>query len=247
MSCMGAVIFDFIGTLAEVRGYNLEESKMKMFKALVDTGFNIDLKRFLEAYGAAHEKYRIVRYGELVEVTNAVWVSEALNSLGFKTNPEEPRIRTAVNTFFEDYLTSLKLRPCARKMLQKTFARHKQGLISNFTYAPVIHAGLRNLGIGCFFNVILVSEDVGWRKPRKEIFELALKRLKTEAQETIYIGDSPLEDIRGAKTVGMRTVFVPSQFYSFENLFASKQKPDFTVTDICELNEKLPKLLEHTI
>jgi len=241
LSPIKAVIFDFIGTLTNLRGYNLEASravsKMKLHRAIVKAGFTVDPKSFLEAYTQAHEKYRIIRYQKLIEVTNAVWISEALNNLGYETTPDEPRVKTAINISFKDYLNSLELRPCAKSILKKLSTNYKLGLVSNFTYAPVIYAGLRKLGINQFFNAVLVSDEVGWRKPHPKIFNQALKRLKVSARETIYVGDSPLEDIKGAKSTGMKTIFVPSQFYSFENLYESREKPDMIVKDICELHE----------
>ena len=239
-----AIIFDFIGTLTNVKNYSLETSKTKLYMAIVEAGFNISAESFLEAYSQSHEKYRVVRYQELVEVTNAIWISEALNSLGFKTNPEDTRIKTAVNVFFEDYLNSLELRPCVKKLLNKVSIEYKLGLVSNFTYAPVIYAGIRNLGINQFFNAVLVSEEVGWRKPSIKIFEETLRRLDAIVEETVYVGDSPLEDIKGAKAVGMKTVFVPSQFYSLESLYKNRQKPDLIANDICELYKKFPVFLK---
>ncbi len=244
MSSAKAIIFDFIGTLTNVKNYNMEDSKKKLCKAIAEAGFDVDEDCFLGAYNEAHEKYRIIRYNELVEVTNALWISEALTTLGFRTAPDDSRISMAVNVFFEDYLNSLVLRPCARKMLEKIWRDYKLGLISNFTYAPVIYAALRRLCINQFFNVILVSEDVGWRKPHMKIFEETLRRLNVAAEETVYVGDSPLEDIKGAKAIGMRTIFVPSQFYSLANLHETRQKPDVIVKNICELYKKFPKHLE---
>jgi len=238
-----AVIFDFIGTLTEVRNYSLEDSTMKLCKAIAEAGFDVTAGAFLEAYSQAHEKHRIIRYQELVEVTNAVWISDALNNLGFQTTPEDSRIKTAVNVFFEDYLNSLKLTPCAKKMLEQISVDYRLGLVSNFTYAPVIYAGLRKLGINHFFNAILVSEEVGWRKPSQRIFEEALKKLEVTGTETAYVGDSPLEDIKGANAVCMRTIFVPSQFYSLESLHESMQKPDLIVKDICELAKRFPEFV----
>jgi putative hydrolase of the HAD superfamily len=118
-------------------------------------------------------------------------------------------------------------------------------LISNFTYAPVIYAALRKLKIKKFFNAVLVSEDVGWRKPNKKIFQEALRRLDVNAKETVYVGDCPSEDIAGAGAMGMNTVFVPSQFYSLEDLTESKQKPDLIVKNICELQKIFPKLIKN--
>jgi putative hydrolase of the HAD superfamily len=243
MQRIKAIIFDFIGTLTNVKNYSLENSKMKLYTALVDAGFNVDAKSFLNAYTQAHEKYRVIRYEKLVEVTNAVWISEALNNLGFTTNSEDIRIKTAVNIFFEDYLNSLELRPCAKKLLEKASIDYKLGIISNFTYAPVIYAGLRKLGINHFFNTVLVSEDVGWRKPHIKIFQEALKRLRVAAEETVYVGDSPEEDIKGAKAAGMKTIFVPSQFYSHEDLKKNQQKPDLITKNTCTLYRLFPKIL----
>lgn len=244
MATVKAVIFDFIGTLANVENYSLELSKMKLYKEIKQMGFNIDEKSFLEAYTEAHEKYRLMRYGKLVEVTNAVWISEALNHLGFETKPEDARIKAAVNVFFEDYLGSLKLRPNVKKLLNWACAEYKLGLISNFTYAPVIYAGIKRLGINKFFNAVVVSDAIGWRKPNPKIFEVALKKLGVQAKETVYVGDCPEEDIKGAKIVGMKTVFVPSQFYSYENLAESRERPDFIVEDTCELCEKLSTFIK---
>jgi putative hydrolase of the HAD superfamily len=233
------MIFDFIGTLTEVKNYSLEASKLKLHEAIVEAGFKIDVESFLEAYSQSHEKYRVLRYQQLVEVANNVWISDALNKFGFNTDPDDPRIKTAVNVFFEDYLNSLELRPCAKKLLKKVSADYKLGLISNFTYAPVIYAALRRLDLNKFFNAVLVSEDVGWRKPHMKIFKEALKKLGTTPEETVYIGDSPLEDIKGAKALRMKTIFIPSQFYSLKNLQESCQQPDLIVNDICELNKNL--------
>jgi putative hydrolase of the HAD superfamily len=236
-----AVIFDFIGTLTNVKNYNLENSRMKLYRAIREAGLNVAAENFLEAYSQAHEKYRVIRYEKLIEVTNAVWIAEALTNLGFKTGPDDTRIKMAVNVFFEDYLNSLELRPCAKKMLRKLSMDYKLGLVSNFTYAPVIYAGLRKLGINQFFNAVLVSEEAGWRKPHMKIFEETLRRLGLRTEDAVYVGDSPLEDIKGAKDVGMKTIFVPSQFYSIENLYESKQQPDFIVNNVCELYKKFPK------
>jgi HAD superfamily hydrolase (TIGR01549 family) len=243
LSPIKAVIFDFIGTLTNVRGYSLEASrmtsKMKLYKAVVNAGFKVDVKSFLEAYVQAHEKYRIIRYEKLVEVTNAVWISEALNNLGYETTPDNSQVKTAINIGFEDYLNSLELRPCAKNILKKLSRNYKLGLVSNFTYTPIIYAGLRKLDINQFFNAILISDEVGWRKPHPKIFNEALKRLRVSAHETVYVGDSPLEDIKGAKATGMKTIFVSSQFYTLRNLNESQQKPDMITKDICELSKTL--------
>ena len=237
MTEIKAVITDYIGTLTNARKYSLETSRRKLHRILTEAGFETPLDAFLTEYSKAHEKYRVIRYKKLREVTNAVWVSEALNAIGYETNAEDPRIKVALNVFFQDYVDTLELRPYAKSLLRNITENCKLGLVSNFTYAPVIYASLRKLGINQFFNAVVVSEDTGWRKPHKRIFQTALQRLQATAEETVYIGDSPLEDIEGAKTAGIKTVFVLSQFNSLEDLRGIKQQPDIIAEDLQEVAE----------
>ena len=230
-----AVLTDYIGTLVNSRSYSIDASRKKLHKALTEAGFETGIAEFLEAYTEAHEKYRVVRYEQLREVTNAVWVCEALNSLGCSASVDDSRIKTALNVFFQDYVDSLELRPYAKKLIKRIKENCKLGLVSNFTYAPVVYASLRKLGINQFFDAVLVSDENGWRKPHKRIFLEALRKLQVTAEEAIFIGDSPLEDIKGAKEIGMKTVFVPSQFYSLKDLQDSREKPDFVAEDLRQI------------
>jgi putative hydrolase of the HAD superfamily len=235
-----AVIFDYIGTLVNCRGYSMAESEDKLHQALVAEGFNVDKHRFMGAYNVSHQKYRKIRYEQYREVTNSVWVSEALYTLGYKVTPDDNRVKAALNVFFQDFIDTLELREGAKKLLQQTRTETKVGLISNFTYAPVIHKSLRKVGIHDYFNVIVISEEMGWRKPSPKIFERMLSRLQVKAEEAVFVGDSPLEDIKGAKDVGIRTVFVPSQFNSLKGPKEGKQVADEIVEDLLILSEKLP-------
>lgn len=242
MTCK-AVIFDYIGTLVNCRGYNMADSEDNLHRALVAEGFAMEKAKFLDAYHIAHQKYRKVRYEQYREVTNAVWVAEALTSLGFEASPDDARVKAALNIFFQDFINTIEIREGAKKLLTDAAAQYRMGLISNFTYGPVIHKSLRKVDIHTYFNSIVVSEELGWRKPSPIIFQDMLQRLQVTADETIFIGDSPLEDIKGAKDAGIRTVFVPSQFNSLDDLKESKQQPDHIVDDLLVLKSKLAELL----
>jgi putative hydrolase of the HAD superfamily len=242
MTQVKAVLLDFIGTLVNARNYHLSASMSKLHSALADEGFETDKDEFLAAYAKAHEKYRLVRYGELREVTNAVWVSETLCNLGFQVCQNNAHLKAALNVFFQDYVDSLVLRPFAEKLLQQASENCKLGLVSNFTYAPVVHSSLRKLHISRFFNAIIVSGDLGWRKPHKLVFEEALRRLHVDASETVYVGDSPLEDIKGAKNAGLRTIFVSSQFNKVHDLAACGVQADFAFRGLGEFHRRFPEL-----
>jgi len=59
-----------------------------------------------------------------------------------------------------------------------------------------------------FFDVIVISGDVGWRKPSPKIFEKALEELHVSDSEAVFVGDAPFHDIAGARHVGMKTVLL---------------------------------------
>jgi len=230
-----AVIFDFIGTLAAVEGYSHEKSVEKMYQSLTDDGVNVNFESFVKVYEETHQKYSVIRYKELVEINTVVWLSETLNKLGFSYSPKDSVVKKAVDRFYENYLDALKARPHARTIIKRLSGDHTLGLVSNFTHAPVIHAGLKKLGLNQFFKAILVSAEVGWRKPNSKIFEEALKRLGVKANEAIFIGDNPIDDIQGAKSVGMKTVFVPSLFSSLDDAQKAQYKPDIIINELSQI------------
>ncbi len=128
-----ALLTDYIGTLVNARYYSVDASRKKLHKALTEAGFETGMAEFLEAYTQAHEKYRIVRYEQLREVTNAVWVCEALNNLGCSASKDDYRIVTAMSVFFQDYVDSLELRTYAKKLIKRIKENCKLGSVSNFT------------------------------------------------------------------------------------------------------------------
>lgn len=99
------------------------------------------------------------------------------------------------------------------------------------------------MGINQFFNTVLVSDENGWRKPHKRIFQDALRKLQVKAEEAVFIGDSPLEDIKGAQAAGMKTVFVLSQFFSLKDVGESGQKPDFVARGLDEIYRNFSEVI----
>jgi putative hydrolase of the HAD superfamily len=235
-----AVIFDFIGTLAEVQLNPIEEFAKKVYESLVDDGFDMGRGRFMEVFQETYQKYRVIRYQKLVEVSDSIWISETLNQLGFAAEPEDHAVRKAVNVSFHGYFQSLKPRLCALRTLKKLSGFYILALVSNFTYAPIVYAGLRKLRFSLYFDSILVSDEVGLRKPHRRIFEEALKRLNKNVEQAVFVGDNPIEDIQGAKDIGMKAIFVPSQFFTIEDAEKALQPPDLIINNLCEL----PKVLQ---
>src|SRR5262249_48078953 len=58
------------------------------------------------------------------------------------------------------------------------------------------------------FGSVVVSDEVGWRKPRPVIFRQALSDLGVTAEECLFVGDRPEIDVAGAKWMGMAAAWL---------------------------------------
>jgi putative hydrolase of the HAD superfamily len=72
---------------------------------------------------------------------------------------------------------------------------------------------LNSLGISSWFDVVLISEAEGIKKPAPEIFHRALRRCGVEAADAIFVGDHPETDIRGALQAGLRAVWKVTPYW----------------------------------
>lgn len=57
------------------------------------------------------------------------------------------------------------------------------------------------------FDGYFLSSMIGYEKPRKELYSYAYEKAGRPAK-AYMIGDNPVADMKGAKSVGMRTVLV---------------------------------------
>lgn len=61
---------------------------------------------------------------------------------------------------------------------------------------------------GMVFEAVLSSEDVRAYKPHKSVFQTTCARLGIEPSEAAYVGDTPYQDVEGARHAGLRAVWI---------------------------------------
>jgi putative hydrolase of the HAD superfamily len=89
--------------------------------------------------------------------------------------------------------------------------------------ARLVRRELDELGVTDRVDRIVLSGEVGARKPERAIFELALAQLGLDPLEAVFVGDRPIDDVGGAAGVGMSTV----QAMWFNADEAEDVEPDF--------------------
>lgn len=102
------------------------------------------------------------------------------------------------------------LRPFPKTMEVLVYLKnkgYKLGVISNGITIKQWEKLVR-LDIHYFFDEVITSEEVGFEKPEKEIFEEAMNRMECSAENSLMIGNKVEIDIMGAVHAGMSAILV---------------------------------------
>jgi 2-haloalkanoic acid dehalogenase type II len=93
------------------------------------------------------------------------------------------------------------------------------------------NAKINEVGIRHYFDEIIISDEVEVKKPDPRIFNLALERLNASAKKTLFIGDHPVNDIKGAADAGLHGVWLKG-FMAWDMTIG---EPRFTINKLNEL------------
>lgn len=104
--------------------------------------------------------------------------------------------------------------------LQKSVEFGNKNVILSNNY-PDLSDVVNALGLSQYFDSIIVSANVGYDKPRTELFDYAKSKYPND--DYIMVGDNISADISGGKNAGMKTVLVHRGFcenadYCFDSL-----------------------------
>lgn len=139
----------------------------------------------------------------------------------------------AINdTYLEKYPTINAPVPNAKMVVQTLREQGvRVGIISN-SLPDMQHKKMRAMGIETWFECVLLSEDVGIRKPEPQIFWMAAGLLGVFPEQCLYVGDSFRNDVVGAYNAGM-----PGCWYNPLNEPAPRTYivPDFEIRALDEI------------
>jgi putative hydrolase of the HAD superfamily len=115
--------------------------------------------------------------------------------------------------------------------------RVRLGLCSNFSYSKMALELLDESGIYPHLESVIISDAVGIRKPRREIFEAVLAELDVAPAETLHVGDSLRADVGGAAPLGIRTVWITRQISDVDAALTGHEgpAPDHVIADLAEI------------
>ena len=96
--------------------------------------------------------------------------------------------------------------PYVHATLKYLKERYKLHIITN-GFEEVQYQKLENSNLIDYFEQIITSEQVGFKKPNRQIFKFSINKAGAKPSECLMIGDDLHADISGAKDIDMDQVF----------------------------------------
>lgn len=105
-----------------------------------------------------------------------------------------------------DRHTAWQVYPEVRATLEALHGRYTMGIISDWGVA--LAGILRDHDLSRYFDFLVVSATSRRAKPDPALFELALQRADALGDYTLYVGDTYVQDILGARAAGLHPVLI---------------------------------------
>lgn len=243
-----AVIFDLFDTLVDLHYEQIPRDQFRgkpvpptarALHAVVAPHVDVDFESFLAVALAVDADLRVSRHERNLELPTLERFSAVVERLGL-ANGALARSMTEVHMgMLRDYTT---VPAHHAEVLADIGSRVRVGLCSNFSHAETALRILEESDLRQRFDSIVISETVGVRKPRAEIFEAALGELGVEPGAALHVGDSLRSDVGGAAACGIGTVWITRRVGDAERSLREFKgvRPDFVVSDLAEI----PSLLD---
>jgi putative hydrolase of the HAD superfamily len=105
--------------------------------------------------------------------------------------------------------------------------RLRLGIISNFDrrlYDILAHLGVRDA-----FEHVIISSEIGIRKPEARIFRVAAQRFNVDVNEILHVGDEAESDYTGARAAGLDALLVDHRTSELSSILSClSEKKRFT-------------------
>ncbi|OXM15181.1 HAD family hydrolase [Paenibacillus herberti] len=220
-----AVLFDLDNTLVNRKKafQNYAERFVDEFVLVVDSRNRVQVVEYI--IQADRDGYRKKR--ELYE--------ELLTEFTMK-NPVTAD--TLVDYWFAEFFKHTVVMDGALELLEQLRSKEiKLGLITNGSVHSQ-NSKIDQVQLRSYFDAVIVSDEVQLKKPDPKIFELALERLGVTAASSIYIGDHPRNDVTGAKSAGLGTIWLRGA----EEWDEALEKPNFMIRELNEIRKIVEEL-----
>ena len=217
----------------EYHGYLIPASA-RALHATLPHRIGIDFDTFASALAEVDREFHSSHYGEGLELPSEVRFAGLCERLAVP-DPQLPGIMAQVHMGLLREQVAMPLHHLG--LLCSLAERVRLGLCSNFSHSVTAYTILEDYGLHDHLDAIVISEEVGIRKPRVEIFESVLDKLAIGAGDILHVGDSLTADVAGAAALGISSVWITRRVKDPEKALAEYEgpAPNFQIEDLAEL------------
>ncbi len=228
--------FDYGNTLME---FGPDQVK-KMYSALVETLTQIFGHCDEELLKKIRDRQIIAPYKNSFKENNFTETFGELVRELYHSDPSPEIINQLLDVRYQSFLDVSTCPTYLSSLLAQLKKRYQLAVISNYPCAKSIRSSIAKLGITHFFDVIVISGEVGYVKPHKTPFEVMLNHYNISSDQVLFVGDNWLADIQGAKRLDMKAIH-QTQFVSYETFepYEGDFPPDLTINHLNELSHIL--------
>jgi HAD superfamily hydrolase (TIGR01549 family) len=242
-----AVLFDLFDTLVlldrsrlpevYVNGKTRRTTAGHLHRAFQPFAPGLSLEDFVDALFWSWEEAERIRGESHREVTAPERFGMMFGRLGLGQGMVPPEaLQMLLATHMKELSKAVVFPEHHGDLLRGLKKRHRLAVVSNFDYTPMAWHVLEREGVAGLFETVVVSDEVGWRKPSPVIFELALQRMGTAPGDALFVGDRADIDVAGAQGVGMAAAWINRDGSSLPE---GLQAPEFEIRDLAELERIL--------
>jgi len=120
--------------------------------------------------------------------------------------------------------------PGTAPALEQLMKRYQLAMLTNGT-PDLQRDKIKKAGLEDYFQVIVVSGEIGVGKPNSQIFRVVLEKLNISPESAVMVGDNLDRDIGGAKKAGITAVW----FNYKKNKKAGNKEFDYEINRLTEL------------
>ncbi|MGF7050506.1 putative hydrolase of the HAD superfamily [Paenibacillus sp. DS2015] len=222
-----AIIFDLDNTLIN---YNLCELESMRHTCKEHNLFVDDITQW-EIFRKSYEEHNFRHWMDFVNGGDIKTIHEVLNfSFRDSLSGAEQIHNQLSETYWRYFCNSCYFEDGAEQLLTNIKDKYPLGIITN----GISEAQRKRLIAGNIhnsFQSLVISDEVGIRKPQVEIFEIALNELQVRPNEVLFVGDSLQDDYQGSMNAE-----IDFCYYNPQNIEVPAQiQPKYMIQHLLEL------------
>jgi putative hydrolase of the HAD superfamily len=244
MSPIKLVGFDLDDCLFDSTGLS-ERARIKGLEAMIKLGLKIDIKKgekilqeIVKEYGSnssRHYNYFIKRLNQMDE--NIEYISY---------NDRYKYIAAAVMAYHEEKVNSIKLYEDVEFTLNKLKELSIKTAIITDGIPIKQYEKILRLKIDKLIDLVVISDEIGIKKPNPALFNHCLTKFGVKGGETIYIGDRIDKDIIPANLNDIYSVYLHRggkyDIYNGDHVVRTEFKPDYEISNLNEIFEIIDQI-----